>query len=210
MDFFHFTQVLSIADKSGIRYPLTPTPWLQDYELVRGPRDILIKERQTFSTTWELARSLWMAVEKPRTQIAVLCANANAISGPYHQLLDLIKSAPQIPCEVRTKSVCFHNASDIRFLAYPGAVKTGKSRLIHRLHIPEAAFFEAESELFVHAQFECVPSSGEILLESSLPENRKFRPGFFAEAFRAAVVDMSSEWNAHVFGGPVPKLRAPL
>lgn len=204
MQFISFAQSLSVINKNGVRVPLQPSAQLLDYENARSRRDIVIKRRLTFFTTWELVRDLWTAIENPRTQVVVICADDMAVAGPYHQLLDMIEVIAT-RCELRSKTVRFPNESEIRFLA-ADSQKLIHGSAIHRLHVPEGAFFGETVDDFMMAKFECVPPNGEIVLESSLHEDGVFRKGFFFDVYRAALAD--SSWQAHVFGGPIPRILA--
>lgn len=206
MQFLSFAQSLNIVDKTGDRIPLQPSAQLLDYEKVRSSRDIVIKQRQSFFTTWELARDLWTAFKTPQTHVAIVCAYCTDDAAIEETRRHLISMMPnETCCELRSRAIRFPNESEIRFLdSHPGAKNLVHGSTIHRLHVPEGAFFGEDADHFMMAKFECVPPNGEIVLESSLHEDGVFRKGFFFDVYQAALKD--SSWRAHVFGGPVPKL----
>jgi len=61
-DFVAFAAELDVIDKEGVRVRVQPTAMLSHFELGRSGRDIVLKPRQVFFTTWEMARDLWWLV----------------------------------------------------------------------------------------------------------------------------------------------------
>lgn len=71
-DFVSFAAELDVIDKDGIRVRVRPTAMLSAFEAQRTGRDIVLKPRQVFFTTWELARDLLWLLTRNAAHVVVL------------------------------------------------------------------------------------------------------------------------------------------
>lgn len=207
-DFVSFARKINFTSLvTGERIALEPTPTLLAYEEQRTGHDVVRKKRQTFVTTWEIARSLWFATTKSGVNVVTAILDDDGAYAPTlssmlenavrDRLIEPLVSHTSFP--FRNASFRFQNGSEIRFL--PVLSLRGKTHMqvIHRLHVAEAAYFPEETTNEVIASLlSCVPPSGEVVLESST-EDVEGREGLFAEIYRTSRLE-SGQWKAHELG----------
>ncbi len=72
-DFVGFAAELDVIDKDGVRTRVKPTPMLAQFEAQRTGRDIVLKPRQVWFTTWELAHDLHWLLTQDSAHVVVVC-----------------------------------------------------------------------------------------------------------------------------------------
>lgn len=197
-DFLSFTKLLDVITKDGTRLPVQPSPILTAFEIARTGRDYVLKPRQVFMTTWELARDIYFFMTRPGARVVVLCQSDKDNSAPKEISARLVtmfeglrRNCPEAP---------FAKVSDTRWVRTDGsggvlsilgagateksASKKGRSGTIHRLHVTEVAFFEHAYETLT-AILECVPGP-EMGTEITFESTPKGAAGFFYEGYLAA------------------------
>lgn len=197
-DFLGFTKLLDVITKDGTRTCVQASPILSKFESNRTGRDYVLKPRQVFMTTWELARDIWFFMTRPGARVVILCQSDKDNSAPKELSMrlqtmfeGLKRNAPFAPVL---------KVSDTRWIRTDGsgaelritgagateksASKKGRSGTIHRLHVTEVAFFEFAYETLT-AILECVPGP-EFGTEISFESTPKGAAGFFYEGYNAA------------------------
>ena len=187
-DFIAFASELDVVDKDGVRVRIRPTAMLAMFETQRNGRDIVLKPRQVYFTTWELARDLWWLITQYAAHVVVICQSdkdGHAIRELVMRVnimlgLDspgsghgLIGRHPWLASMLRWEK------GELRFgparleikgagASAAAARKVGRSGTVQRLHITEISSFEY-AELTWGAIEHCVPSNerSEITIEST-------------------------------------------
>lgn len=210
-NFVDFAGELEVSPKDGgDPIPVRQSGILKLFEDARTGRDYVLKPRQVYMTTWELARDIWFFLTRPGVRVVVLCQSDKDNSAPKEisgRLVTMFESLrrkhPDVPFAkvsdtkwVRTDG----SKSELRIMGAgateKSASKKGRSGTIHRLHITEVAFFEYATETLT-AITECVPgpeSGSEITFEST----PRGAAGFFYEGYNAAKSG-KNEYRAHFY-----------
>lgn len=207
-DFVSFAKQLKVTDKCGGQFFVNPSPALLAYEAKRSSRDIVKKPRQIGMTTWELARDIWYAATHQDADVVVLVLHEAAADNVVHQVRDLLR-ATYMTGGMRTQPIASDKCTSNRFNFVNGSrltvmpifnkglerIERGRGRTVHRLHVSEAAFFpQGVSDQVVCTMFDSVPERGEIVIESSVPEDN--RPSIFTEIWNGTL--RGSSWQALV------------
>lgn len=197
-DFLSFSASLDVITKDGTRMPVQQSPIISMFEPARTGRDLVLKPRQVFFTTWELARDIWFFMTKAGSRVVILCQSDKDNSAPKALSARLVtmfeglrRNFPNAP---------FAKVSDTRWVRTDGtggeliitgagateksASKKGRSGTIHRLHVTEVAFFEFAHETLT-AILECVPGP-EMGTEITFESTPKGAAGFFYESYITA------------------------
>lgn len=221
-DFIGFAKLLDVIDKNGDRIPVQQSPILLAFEAERTGRDYVLKPRQVFMTTWELARDIWFFMVNPNAKVTILCQSSNDNAGIKELSARLVvmfeglrRNDPDAP---------FAKISDTRWVRTDGgtaelkivgagatekaAAKKGRTGTIHRLHVTEISFFEFAFETLT-AMLACIPpdlTKTEITFEST----PKGAAGAFFEGYMAAK-EGRTEFHAHFFAWfDQPEYKSPL
>lgn len=196
--------------KEGSRVPIAQSPILTAFEIARSGRDYVLKPRQVFMTTWELARDIWFFLTRPGARVVILCQSDKDNSAPKEISSRLVtmfeglkRNFPDAPFAKVSDTRWVRTDGDTAELRITGAgateksaSKKGRSGTIHRLHVTEVAFFEYAHDTLT-AILECVPgrdAGTEITFEST----PKGAAGFFYEGYNAAKANKSG-YKAHFF-----------
>lgn len=221
-DFIAFAKKLDVIDKGGDRIPVQQSPILLAFEKGRTGRDYVLKARQVYMTTWELARDIWFFMVNPNANVTVLCQSSNDNAGIKELSKRIVvmfeglrRNYPDAP---------FVKYSDTRWGRTDGgtaeliivgagatekaAAKKGRAGRINRLHVTEISFFEFAFET-LNAMLACIPpdmTRTEITFEST----PKGAAGAFFEGYMAAK-EGKTEFTAHFFPWfQQPEYKAPL
>lgn len=223
-DFPAFAKQLDVVDKVGNRIKVVQSPILLAYEPERSGRDFVLKPRQVFMTTWELARDLWFFFTKPGSRVVVLCqsdraneaikqlsdrirtmlgTDETAVSNP-DQAYGLLGKYPELRGPggfVEHSQTRWSFGTSKLQISGAGATlksagKKGRAGTIHRLHVTEVAFFEYATDTLT-AILECVPprANGTEIVFESTPNGAS---GYFYEKYTTAKTG-SSGYKAHFF-----------
>lgn len=196
-DFTAFASELDVLDKDGMRVRVRPTGMLTQFESTRSGRDIVLKPRQVWFTTWELARDLWWLLTQDNAHVVLVCpsdSDNNAIREMVMRvnvMLGLDKPgeglAGRHPWLAPNASAGGPSGDDmlrweegeLRFgsarleikgagASAAAARKVGRSGTIQRLHITEISSFEFAEETW-NAVEACVPTGvrNEVTIEST-------------------------------------------
>lgn len=231
-DFQSFAKELDVIDKDGNRIRVQASPILRALESQRTGRDYVLKPRQVFMTTWELARDIWWMIVNPGAKVTVVCQSdkdqsaVKAISDRISIMLgtdDAAKADPEAKhgllgkypelAIVQQSSTMWRYGASLLSIVGAGATeksasKKGRSGTIHRLHVTEVAFFEYADETLT-AMLQCVPPrspNNEIIFEST-PLGAA---GYFYEKYQVAKTGANG-FKAHFFQWfAQPEYRAEL
>lgn len=208
-DFVGFTKYLDVLGKEGEVISVQQSPILTMFEKARTGRDVVLKPRQVFMTTWELARDIWFFMTRPG-KVIILCQSSAKNDAPKEISQRLVTMFEGL--RRNFPSAPFTKTSDTKWVRSDGvkatleimgagateksAGKKGRSGTIHRLHVTEVAFFEYAHETLT-AILECVPgrSSGTEITFESTP---KGAAGFFYERYNIAKGGKSG-YKAHFY-----------
>lgn len=227
-DFIGFAKKLDVIDKEGRRLKVVQSPILKQFEQNRSGRDYVLKPRQVFMTTWELARDIWFFLTKPGVSVVILCQSdktndaITTISKRIQVMFGLDDSAKANPEEklgllglypdfnnpltgIVQKSMTKWTFGDATLTitgagaTEKSASKKGRAGTIHRLHVTEVAFFEYADDTLT-AILECIPgkSFGTEVIFESTP---KGAAGYFYEGYGKAKAEGRawSGYRAHFF-----------
>lgn len=184
-DFLAFCRKLDIVSKTGI-VQLNPNPCQVARDAARTPRDLILKARQTGSTTFELARDVWYAATHASSRVVVL------IDGTYPESLRctakviagmLASGAGRevVPTVRKLGDARWQIGDSILEIVEAGAsmlkaMKRGRAGTIHRLHTMETGYIE-NARAIVEPLLDCVPPADtgtEIVHESTVGPDRFF------------------------------------
>lgn len=192
-DFVGFAAELDVIDKDGDRIPIRPTPILSAFEDERTGWDIVLKPRQIFFTTWELARDLHYFLTVPNANVVVICqsdkdnvvvkelsARVRVMLGfdveaveRVERKLGLLGKHPELDIEERSETSWRFGTARL-VIRGAGATKVAAEKkhrgaTVHRMHITEMSSFEYASEMW-KSLLESVPRSNdraEMVIEST-------------------------------------------
>lgn len=147
----------------------------QRFNRERSGRDIVLKPRQVGFSTLELARDLYFAITRTGVNVLVVVHDAE-IAGQLFLTLkhfaESLQSVRKLPETIYSnkRELVFAMGSAVRIVeagtTTTAAEKKGRSGTVHRLHATEVAFWGAASET-MGAILGCVPSDGEVVIEST-------------------------------------------
>ena len=172
-----------------------------------GLRWVVLKPRQVFFTTWELARDLWTLITQEGSHTAVVCpsdaknyvirevtARAETMLGLDDPSQGLVGRHPWV------KSLLRWEEGELRFgtsrleikgagASRAAAEKAGRSGTLHRLHVTEMSSFEfAESTWGAIEPAVSVSENSEVTIESTAKE----AAGKFYDLYKGAKEGASS------------------
>lgn len=219
-DFVKFAAYLDVIDKYGERIPVQQSPILLAFERDRTGRDYVLKPRQVFMTTWELARDIWFFMVNPNAHVTILCQSSNDNAG-IKELSNRIvvmfeglrRNFPNAPFAKLSETKWVRTDGGRAELKIVGAgatekaaAKKGRAETIHRLHVTEISSFEFAFETLV-SMLACIPPQDrqkgplkgalartEITFESTA----KGAAGAFFEGYMSAK-EGRDEYTAHFF-----------
>lgn len=178
-DFPSFGSLVSIKPKAGGLIPFHYEDWndeQQQFERERTGRDLVLKPRQIGFSTLELARDLQFALTRVGVDVVVVVHEREAAARLFlviKTMLDALREcglAPETKYDNVRELVFADLNSSIRVIeagaTEEAASKKGRSGTIHRLHVTELAFWGAAATTMV-ALLGCVPSTGEVVIEST-------------------------------------------
>lgn len=211
---------LDIIDKDGNRVPVRPTAILSAFDVERSGWDIVLKPRQVFFTTWELAHDIHYFLTHPGAQVVVVCQSdaediaIKELSRRIKVMLGTDEAAKADP-EARRGLLGKHPTLGVREISLTSwafgearlsirgagasakaAEKKHRGGTIHRLHITEISSFEFAEET-MNALLDCVPKSNpnaEVVIESTPRGAAGLFYRFYQDAKRGA-----SSFKAHFF-----------
>lgn len=212
-NFIEFAQNLKVIAKNNELIRVQPSPILLAFEKARTGRDYVLKPRQVFMTTWELARDIWYFITKPGSNVVILCQSdkenslVKEISNRIVTMLESLTSEfPELPIRKisDTKWVLINENRKVSgqlLIGGAGATEKAASKKfrgfrISRLHVTEVAFFEYAIETLtgILNAIPSVENGTEVTFEST-PNGAS---GAFYDGYMAAK-DGKSEFKAHFY-----------
>lgn len=205
-DFLGFCRKLDIIGKTGSLIQLDPNPSQVARDAARTPRDLVLKARQTGSTTFELARDVWYAAICPWSRVVaivpvtpggelmryILQALALMIQSGEHR--GVIPHARQVGLtlwEIGDSTLRVSEARDPR----RGVDRGREASTIHRLHTMETGYIEHAGQI-IYPILDCVPpveTGSEIVHESTIGN------AFFSSLCRGALMG-TGDYALHFAG----------
>lgn len=206
-DFPAFAANLDILPKDSMargRIKLLPTSIQSEFEAARTGRDIVLKPRQVGLTTWELARDVWKFVCGRGQRVVIVVQSSEDddqlkdVSNKLRIMFESLEALGlKLPFRGESVSEWLLGDSSLRIVvagaSEASAQKKGRGGTIARLHITELAFFEYAG-VTLNALLECVPATGEIVIESTA----NGASGVFHERYQAAKLGKGG-YKAHFF-----------
>lgn len=206
-DFPAFAANLDILPKDSMargRIKLLPTSIQSEFEAARTGRDIVLKPRQVGLTTWELARDVWKFVCGRGQRVVIVVQSSKDddqlkdVSNKLRIMFESLEALGlKLPFRGESVSEWLLGDSSLRIVvagaSEASAQKKGRGGTITRLHITELAFFEYAG-VTLNALLECVPATGEIVIESTA----NGASGVFHERYQAAKLGKGG-YKAHFF-----------
>lgn len=182
-DFVGFAALLDVVTKEGVRIKIRPSAMILAFEAERDGWDIVLKPRQVFMTTWELARDIWYFLVYVGARVGIICQSDKkdrAINEVSDRLTTMIESLrkewPECPIDKKSSTEWTRSDDPSAKLMIAGAGasadtadKVFRGAMLHRLHITELAFFEYP-ELTLNSVNESVPRTApnsEFIIEST-------------------------------------------
>ena len=208
-DFPSFCALLQVAhQEGGHRINFTLSPIHLQYIAERSGRDIVLKPRQIFFTSLEIARDVWWFLTKRGARVVVMVQSAEgnkAIEEIAMKIRIAFESIERLGVEIpfsRKTNDEWEIASRDSTLAIIGAgasaaaaKKKGRSGHINRLHLSETAFWEYGEETFNSIESSVsAENNTEICIESTA----NGASGFYYKMWRNAV-DGTSAYKPHFF-----------
>lgn len=203
-----FAAELDVIDKDGERIAVRPSAMISMFQAQRSGWDIVLKPRQVWFTTWELAQDIWYFLTQPGARVRVVCQSdkddeaVRELSERVRVMLGTDEAAkndpnaqhgltgkhPGLGIVEKSATHWVFGSSHLRIMgagaSKAAAEKKGRAGTIHRLHITEISSFEfAESTM--NAILECVPVSNpnaEVVIEST----PRGAAGLFYKLYNAA------------------------
>lgn len=221
-----FAKKLDVIDKYGERIPVAQSPILKAFEIARTGRDYVLKPRQVFMTTWELARDIWFFFVNPNAHVTILCQSSNDNAG-IKELSNRIqvmfeglrRNYPDAPFAKITETKWVRtdagpdgqpNRAELKIVGAgateKAAGKKGRAETIHRLHVTEISSFEFAFETLV-SMLACIPPqdrvkgplNGELArTEITFESTAKGAAGAFFDGYMSAK-EGKDEYTAHFF-----------
>lgn len=219
-DFRSFANELDVIDKDGNRIRVQASPILLAFDIARTGRDYVLKPRQVYMTTWELARDLYFMITRPGAKVTILCQSDKdntAVKAISHRIQVMLGTDEAAKSEPEAKHGLLGRFPELRIVEHSqtrwsfgaselaivgagatekSANKKGRSGTIHRLHVTEVAFFEYADQTLT-AILECVPPhspNNEIVFEST-PLGAS---GYFYEKYNLSKTGTNG-YKAHFF-----------
>lgn len=184
--FFAFCDLLEIkplgATTGTGRVPFKLSPIQRAFCLARTGRDVILKPRQVWITSIELARDVWYWLTKPAANVVIMCQSSedhtmlNRLSERVQVYLESLEKNAGLRLEFKTETKAMWVLPDSSTLqiveagaSAAAAQKKGRGDTVHRLHTTELAFWE-QAGLSLNAILEGIagPEHGtEIVHEST-------------------------------------------
>lgn len=218
-DFVSFAERLDVITKEPERIKLKPSKILLDFEKERSGRDIIVKARQVYFTTWELARDIWYMLVVPGSRVVILCPSdkdnrfVKEISSRIRIMLGLDDEAqadpekkygllgqyPDLPIYEKSQTQWACGSSSLTISGAGATLKTAeksnRGKTIHRLHVTEIAYFEYAEETMTAVS----PCIGEGPLTEVIFECTPMgAAGYFYNRYKQAKVG-DDGYKAHLF-----------
>lgn len=212
-DFVSFALKLDVIDKDTNRIKVQQSDILRAFEKNRGKRNVVVKARQVFMTTWELARDLWHFFAFPNGNVLVIVPSDKdnrAIKTVGERLQTMVaglkRDYPDTPIQRISDSRWVRTDVDEDGNPYKAEIiitgagateaaagKKSRGGTVLRLHVTELAFFEFAKESLV-SLLPALPPSAEVTYEST-PNGAT---GAFYESYIAAK-EGKSGYTAHFY-----------
>ena len=209
VDFRSFCGLLQVAHKEGgHRIPFTLSPIHLEYIAKRTRRDIVLKPRQIYFSSLEIARDVWWFLTKRGARVLVMVQSAKEdkaieefgmkIRIAFESLerlgIDLgltTRNATEWAIDGRDSTMAVVGAG----ASEASAKKKGRSGHINRLHMSEAAFWEFAEDTFNAVKSSVSPNGDtEICIESTA----NGASGFYYKMWKGAVGGTSA-YTPHFF-----------
>jgi len=186
-DFLAFCDLLEIkplgATTGTGRVPFILSPIQRAYCAARTPRDVILKPRQVWITSIELARDVWYWLTKPGSNVVVMCQSSedhtmlNRLSERVQVSIESLVKNADIRLELKTETRAtwiLQDGSTLQIIeagaSAAAAQKKGRGDTVHRLHTTELSVWE-QAGLSLNAILEAIagPEHGTEIVHESTP-----------------------------------------